>query len=489
MPKKLILKIILIIMSIVGIAMFLPAAVALIYHETWTALSFIICAVPLTLLGIIGINRFSLGMHIEDNLSIAEGFLIVGLTWLLMSLFGALPFVISGDIPFFIDAFFETASGFTTTGASILTDVEALSQGALFWRSFTHWIGGMGILVLTTALLTKLGIGGQRLVNAESTGPIKDKSAATYKKSAALLYRIYLVITIAEIIILCLCGMNLFDSCIHSFGSVGTGGFSNYAKSVGAFNSLPIEIVIGIFTLMCGVNFGIYALIVQGDIKKALSNTELKVYLAIVAFSVIFIGIQIHSFRDSFFTVSSIITTTGYATADYDLWPAASKYILMLLMFIGGCAGSTGGGMKVIRIVMLFKFIREGMKARLHPSLMYTAKIDGRKIDQDIMMQSAGFISLYLGLTFVGALIVALSGIDFTSSFAASLACISNIGPGFGMVGPTCNFSFLPPLIKVFLSVLMIAGRLELYTIILMFNPDAWRARKKHMAVQPDILK
>ena len=459
--------------------MLLPAAVSLIYGETHVALSFLYCAVPLAVLGLIGIKGFSLGMHIEDNISIAEGFLIVGLTWIFMSVFGALPFVISGDIPSFIDAFFETASGFTTTGASILSDVEALSQGALFWRSFTHWIGGMGILVLTTALLPKLGIGGQRLVNAESTGPIKDKSAATYRKSTALLYKIYIVITITEIIVLCLCGMNFFDSAIHSFGSVGTGGFSNYAESVGHFKSLPIEISIGIFTIMCGVNFGIYAQIAQGDFKKAVNNTELKVYLCIIALSVLFIAYQTGSLRDAYFQVASIITTTGYATTDYDLWPAASKFVLMLLMFIGGCAGSTGGGLKVIRIVLLGKFIKEGMRARLHPASVYTAKIDGRKIDQDIMLQSAGFISLYLMLTLAGALVVATNGIDFTSSFAASLACISNIGPGFGLVGPTCNFGFLSAPVKVFLSILMIAGRLELYTIILMFNPDAWRLPRR----------
>ena len=480
MQRKLVLKILVIVMSFIGLAMLLPMAVALLYHEYGCAKSFLVCSVPLAILGMLGLSRLQEASFVE-NLRISDGFLVVGLTWIFMSAFGALPFVINGDIPNFIDAFFETASGFTTTGATILTEIETLNQGSLFWRSLTHWIGGMGILVLTIALLPKLGIGGQRLMNAESTGPIKGKTASTYLKSARSLYIIYIGITLAEFVALMIAGLSPFDSIIHTFGSVGTGGFSNYNASVAAFDSLPVEIVIGIFTIMCGVNFSLYAMFLGGD-RKAFNNTEFKVYIGILIFSISFITFQIHDLRAAFFQVASIISTTGFATVDFDLWPAASKFVMMCLMFCGSCGGSTAGGIKVIRLVIMGKYIRSGMRAKLHPSSVYTTKLDSGKISEDVMMQSAGFIALYLIITVVCAVIITITGTDCLTSFAASLACISNIGPGFGGVGPTCNFAFFSAPIKVMLAILMIAGRLEIYTILLMFSPqNFWR--KKHSSV------
>ncbi len=476
MQRKLVLRILIIVMSFIGLAMFLPMTIALYYAEYDCARSFLVCGTPLAILGILGLMRFKAAGFVE-NLRITDGFTVVGLTWIFMSAFGALPFVINGDIPNFIDAFFETASGFTTTGATILTEIEVLNHGSLFWRSFTHWIGGMGILVLTIALLPKLGIGGQRLMNAESTGPIKDKTASTYLKSARSLYTVYIAITIAEFTALMIAGLSPFDSIIHTFGSVGTGGFSNYNASVAAFDSLPVEIIIGIFTVMCGVNFSLYATFIRGD-RHAFNNTEFKVYISIVFLSTAFIAIQIGSLRDAFFQVASIISTTGFATVDFDLWPAASKFILMCLMFTGSCAGSTAGGIKIIRLVIMGKYIRSGMRAKLHPASVYTTKLDSGKVSEDVMMQSAGFISLYFIICVTCALLIAAAGTDLLTSFAASLACISNIGPGFGGVGPTCNFAFFSAPIKVMLALLMIAGRLEIYTILLMFSPENFWHRK-----------
>lgn len=471
---------------VVGAAMLLPMLVSLYYGERSEAMAFLFCSGPMIALGYVVGKRTVVPER--STIRARDGFFIVGVAWLVMSLLGALPFVLSGSIPRLIDAYFETASGFTTTGASILTDIEGLPLGMLFWRSFTHWLGGMGILVLTVALLPMLGIGGQRIMRAETTGPTMDKISFTVNDTAKILYKIYAGMSLLQIALLMLGGLTLYDASVHTFGTVGTGGFSNYAASVGAYDSFYVDMVIGFFMIAAGVNFTLYHSLLTGKIRQFFQDYELKRYLMIVGGSTLFIMVMllwkgfyenpIEGFRYAFFQVASIMTTTGFATTDFDLWPASCKMVLLLLMIIGACASSTGGGLKVIRTALIFKLIRRGAYRRLHPHAVIPMRAGERNMGPEVMSGVAGFVLLYIFTTVISILLISLENVDLITAISSVIACISNIGPGFEMVGPTLNYSFYSGASKMLLSLLMIAGRLELFTIILLFTPVFWNRNK-----------
>lgn len=480
--RRPIAKILCAVMALVGAAMLLPAAVSLIYRETSAAFSFLVCAVPMIIAGLLVIKLTPK----EDNavLRMRDGFFIVAAAWLAMSALGALPFVISGSIPNFFDAFFETASGFTTTGSTLVTDIEALPKGILFWRSFTHWLGGMGVLVLTIALLPMLGIGGQKIMRAETTGPTMDKISFTTNDTARKLYTIYIGMTLLEIVFLMFGGLDLFEASTHTFGTVGTGGLSTHSASVGFYGSAYVEMVIAVFMVAAGVNFGLYHYLLTGKPGHMLRDPEFRTYIGVVTGCTLFIAVMLltdkvytgigDSLRYSFFQVSSIITTTGYGTADFDTWPTVCRMVLFILMIIGGCAGSTGGGIKVIRLMLVVKMMKRGADRLLHPNALRPVKVGGKNVSEQTLTQVAQFMLLFV-ITIIGStLLVCLDGYSLTTSLSAVVACLCNIGPGFDMVGPTMNYAMFSAGVKTLLSVLMIAGRLELYTIVLMFTPVFW---------------
>ena len=458
----------------------LPLVVALIYGED--AHPFL-----LTIL-IIGIVGTALTL-IKKKTSVTferEGFIIVSMSWLLMSAFGCLPFVISGAIPNYIDAFFETVSGFTTTGASILTGFDTMNQGLIFWRAFTHWIGGMGVLVFAMALLPMTNSRSVHILKAETTGPTKGgKLVPKMRSTATILYVLYFSLTVVEVVFLLFGGMPLFEAVTYSFATAGTGGFSMSASGIAGYNSPYLNVVISVFMLLFGVNFNIYYMMILGNIKSFFSNEENRWYMIIVAASTLFIAVNImsvfgnfaQSLMQSFFHVSSVITTTGFGIADFTLWPTASQYVLVLLMFVGACAGSTGGAIKVARVIILLKSIRRSINKMIRPNQVELIRLNGPALDEDVVSSTHTFFSLYMLLLLGSGLLVCLDGFDFTTSFTATIACLSNIGPGLGLVGPMGNFSFFSPGVKLLLSLLMLMGRLELFSVVIMFSPKAWRRR------------
>ena len=414
-----------------------------------------------------------------------DGLAVVALAWICMSLFGALPFVLSGDIPNYVDAFFETVSGFTTTGSSILTEIEPLSRGGLFWRSFTHWVGGMGVLVFVMAILPMNDGHGMHLMRAEVPGPTVGKLVSRMSDTAKILYSIYLVMTVVEIVLLLAGGMPLYDAAIHAFGTAGTGGFSCRNLSVGAYDSVYFDVVIGVFMLLFGVNFNLYYFLLIRRFRDVLHSEELRAYLLIVAASVLAIAVNIShlyqsfaaSLRYAFFQVSSIITTTGYATADFNAWPAFSKAILVILMFVGACAGSTGGGMKVARIVILAKTSVCDMRKMLHPNAMATVRFEGKPIGEKNIRSVHLFLTVYLIVFTISCLLLSLEEMDLVTTFTAVAACMNNIGPGLEVVGPMGNFAAFSPWAKVLLSFDMLVGRLEIFPMLLLFAPSIWKRK------------
>ena len=413
-----------------------------------------------------------------------EGFLTVGLAWILISVVGSIPFIISKSIPSFIDAFFETVSGFTTTGASILKEVESLPKGILFWRSFTHWIGGMGFLIFILALIPSLGFNTIHLLKAESPGPMPGKIVPKIKETAKILYIIYFVLTLIQTILLKISGLSWYDATLHAIATAGTGGFSNMNSSIAAFSNPVVEWIITIFMLLFGVNFALYFQILKGNRRDVFESEELRYYILIVCISIIFITINIikpkngdiaESVRQSSFQVASVITTTGYATVDFNLWPTISKMILILLMFIGSMAGSTGGGVKTVRILIMTKAIKREINKLLHPKRIKSVKIDGKVIEEETISGVFLFIGAYIIISLIAMLIVALDGFDIVTTSTSVIATISNIGPGFEMVGPKGNFSSFSSLSKIVLSFCMLAGRLEIYPMLIMFSPSIWR--------------
>ena len=414
-----------------------------------------------------------------------DGLAVVALAWICMSLFGALPFVLSGDIPNYVDAFFETVSGFTTTGSSILTEIEPLSRGGLFWRSFTHWVGGMGVLVFVMAILPMNDGHGMHLMRAEVPGPTVGKLVSRMSDTAKILYSIYLVMTVVEIVLLLAGGMPLYDAAIHAFGTAGTGGFSCRNLSVGAYDSVYFDVVIGVFMLLFGVNFNLYYFLLIRRFRDVLHSEELRAYLLIVVASVLAIAVNIShlyqsfaaSLRYAFFQVSSIITTTGYATADFNAWPAFSKAILVILMFVGACAGSTGGGMKVARIVILAKTSVCDMRKMLHPNAVATVRFEGKPIGEKNIRSVHLFLTVYLIVFTISCLLLSLEEMDLVTTFTAVAACMNNIGPGLEVVGPMGNFAAFSPWAKVLLSFDMLVGRLEIFPMLLLFAPSIWKRK------------
>lgn len=421
-----------------------------------------------------------------------EGLVTVALIWIVYSGIGALPFVLSGEIPNYIDAYFEMASGFTTTGASILENVEALSQASLFWRSFSHLIGGMGVLVLALAVLPNLGADSIHLMRAEVPGPSFGKTNTTIRSTAKRLYIIYLGMTAILILILMLAGLNLFDAIIHAFGAAGTGGFSNYSASVGHFQSLPVEIILSVAMIAFGINFNIYHYLLLTKGKGKIKSEESLWYFSFIGLATLAMTINIlpsyldqglslgRALRHTFFTSSSIITTTGYGTADFASWPLFSRMIILLLMFTGASAGSTGGGLKVSRVAMLMKSAVQGVRASREPSRALPLRFEYQAVSREKLRELFHYLLVYIGIYIACLLIVSLDQVNFLEANSAVAACFNNIGPGFDQLGPRGNFAFLSPLSKVTLSFAMIAGRLEIYPVLMLFAlPSRRKAKTK----------
>ncbi len=456
----------------------LPAITGIFYQEFRESLIYVGISALCIILGYL----CTLGGGKSDQLYPKEGFVAVSLGWIVMSLFGALPFLFTGEIPSLTDALFETISGFTTTGASILSDVEALSHTSLFWRSFTHWIGGMGVFVFVMAILPMMGGSTMNLMKAESPGPSVGKLVPKVKDTAKILYKIYIFITILQIIILLFCKLPLFDSLTLTFGTVGTGGFSIKNDSIAGY-STAVQNVITIFMILSGINYSAYFCILCKQFKEAFSIEEVRVYLLIILSSVMIIcfntvslyGSIGETIKHAFFQVGSIITTTGFATTDFNNWPLLSKTILVMLMFMGACAGSTGGGIKVSRISILFKTIKKELHILMHPRLVKKIKVDGHAVPHEVIRSTNVFIAVYFIIFFISLLLISVDNFDFTSSFTAVAATLNNIGPGLDMVGPTGNFASFSVFSKYVLMFDMLAGRLEIFPMLILFHPACWK--------------
>ena len=467
-------------LGVEAVLLLLPALVSAVYQE----ISGIYFLIPVAILVVIyllnGVKKPEKG-----NIYGKEGMIIVALAWILWSLFGALPFTLSGYIPNYVDAFFETVSGFTTTGSSIMRDVEILPHGLAFWRSFTHWIGGMGVLVFVMVLTTLDKKNSMYLMRAEVPGPEKDKLVPKAMSTARILYGMYFLMTVIEVILLLFGGMNLFDSMIHAFGTAGTGGFSNYGASVGHFDSAYIDGVITIFMILFGINFNLYYLCLLGDRKSVWKNEELRAYLLIIAGAITVITINISSqyqsvlqaFRYAAFQVASIITTTGYATADFNMWPMFSQCILLTLMFIGACASSTGGGIKVSRFLIGLKCIKREIMQMVHPKSVSIIRVNGKKVGPDVLRVIFIYLVAYVGIIIGSVLLISLDGFDFATTFSSVMATLNNIGPGISNVGPTGNFADFSILSKLVFCFDMLAGRLEIFPFLMLFTVSAWRKK------------
>ena len=416
-------------------------------------------------------------------ISSRDGYAAVGLAWIFMGLFGALPFVISGDIPDYVDAVFETISGLTTTGSSILPNVEALSRGGLFWRSFTHWIGGMGVLVFIMAVLPTGDEHSMHIMRAEVPGPTVGKLVPRARETARILYFIYGALTIIETVLLMLGGMSFYDALLHAFATAGTGGFSTRAASVAAFNSLYIEMVIAFFLVLFGINFNLYYFVIIGQVKEALKSEELHCYFALIAAATLSIAAGISkmyggfgtALRHAFFNTMSIVSTAGFGTVDFVQWPEYAQYILVLLMFIGGCAGSTGGGLKLSRVMLLVKTAGADVVQMLHPREVRRVQMDGKRVDAATTKAVYCYFWLYFVILMLTTFIVSLDGHDFTTNITAALSCISNIGPSLSLVSETQSYLMFSPLSRAVMMVVMLLGRLEIYPLFILLSPTMWK--------------
>ncbi len=480
MNKRLVLRLLGAILLIEALAMAPSLAISLLYGDG-DALALLS---SMALLAALGFPAWRFAHPREQNLRAREGFLVVALSWVLLSAFGALPFVISGLIPNYIDAFFEAVSGFTTTGATLMGNFDGLPRGVMFWRSFTHWIGGMGVLVLTLALLPQMTGRSSHLVRAESPGPSLSKIVPKMGDTAKILYLIYGALTMIELAALIIAGMSPYDAAIHAMGTAGTGGFSNYGSSVGAFDSAVIDAIITFFMVLFGINFALFYRVLVGGWRDALRSEELRWYLALFAGSTLFVSLMIlpqygtflNALRYGSFQVATIMSTTGYATADFNLWPQAVKALIVVLMFIGSCAGSTAGGIKGVRVGILCKLGCREVRRTFQPRKVQVVRFEGKGVEENRLTQVSVFFFVYVLLVLVGMFLVSLEGLyDLETNFTAVLTCISNVGPGLGHVGPVENFSGYGPFAKVVLSLLMLAGRLELFPILVLFHPSAWR--------------
>lgn len=466
--------------------MLVPVIVSLIYGDG-CVLSFIISA---AIVAVIGIGAVTLFRKNAASLSAKEGMVVAALTWILLSVFGALPSVISGAVPSFTDAFFDTVSGYTTTGATVLKSVDVLPKSILFWRSFTHWVGGLGILAFAVAILPKdKGVQSEGAasdtfaVKAESPGPTFGKLVSKMKFNTQILYTIYLGLTVIEVVLLLFGGMPVFDSICNSMATMGSGGFAMSDSGIAGYGSAYIEWVIGVFMLLAGVNFNFYYFILIRKFSKALAMEEVRWYIGIIMASVAMITVNIFSIyqnlgdsiRHAFFQVCTVISTTGFATVNFDTWPEFSKMILVLLMFIGGCAGSTGGGIKVSRIVTMVKTGVKEIRYYMNPREIRAIHFDSQPLDRSVITGISSYFVVYMILFAFSVLLVSLDGLDFTTTVTAVTACFNNIGPGLSQVGPASNFSCMSTLSKYVLSIDMLLGRLELFPILVLFTPSSWK--------------
>ena len=476
MNLKLVCKVVGRVLLIEACTMVLPLLVALIYGES--PLPFL-CSIAITAI----VALFLARLKTTPRFYTREGFCCVGLIWLATGVVGALPFWFSGGFPSFVDCIFESVSGFTTTGATILSDIEAQPYGILFWRAFTHWLGGMGVLVLATALLPSMGIRSHYLTQAETPGPVFSKLVPKQAQTSKILYTMYCALTLVETALLKLAGMPLYDSLIHAFSTAGTGGFSNRNASVGAYGDPVIDIIISVFMLLFSVNFAVYFLMLHKRFKEALASDELRFFLLVVTGATLIIAVNtlpvyhsiLQSLRYALFQVSAIISTTGFATADYMLWPTLSQAIIILIMFCGACAGSTGGGMKCSRILLLLRAIRREVHKVTNPRRVEVIKLDGKAVEESTLHSTLVFIGCYFAIILAATLVVSLDNYSFATSFSSALTCVSNVGPGLELIGPSGNFSPLSDLSKIVLSLCMITGRLEILPILMLFSRTAWR--------------
>ena len=479
MNKRSIIYILGWVLIVDAVAMQIGTITSLIYGEK-EAWYFVLTGVVSAILGVLAIK-----VKKPKNMVLYQkaGFASTALSWILLSLVGCMPFWLSGEIPSFIDAFYETVSGITTTGATILNDVEALSKGMLMWRSFLHWLGGMGVIVFLLAIIPKLG--GQQnifLMKAESPGPIIGKAVPRMRNYATMLYGIYITLTALEFILLLFGGLNVFEAINTSFSTAGTGGFGIYNSNAAAFDSYYVQTVIAVFMLLFGINFSVYLCLIARKFKQSLKFEELWIYLGIVAVSTAIIAFNISSiykpydaFHQSFFYVSSIISTTGFGLTDVNKWPELSKTVIIILTFIGASAGSTGGGFKISRIILLFKEVRKEFSLLVHPRNVKLVKMDGKAVNHDIMRTTSMYLVLYIGVFAISFLLVSIDNMDFTSSFTAVAANLNNTGPGLGAVGPVGNYADFSILSKIVFIFDMLAGRLEIYPLLLLFAPSAWK--------------
>lgn len=479
MNKRSIIYILGWVLIVDAVAMQIGTITSLIYGEK-EAWYFVLTGVVSAILGVLAIK-----VKKPKNMVLYQkaGFASTALSWILLSLVGCMPFWLSGEIPSFIDAFYETVSGITTTGATILNDVEALSKGMLMWRSFLHWLGGMGVIVFLLAIIPKLG--GQQnifLMKAESPGPIIGKAVPRMRNYATMLYGIYIILTALEFILLLFGGLNVFEAINTSFSTAGTGGFGIYNSNAAAFDSYYVQTVIAVFMLLFGINFSVYLCLIARKFKQSLKFEELWIYLGIVAVSTAIIAFNISSiykpydaFHQSFFYVTSIISTTGFGLTDVNKWPELSKTVIIILTFIGASAGSTGGGFKISRIILLFKEVRKEFSLLVHPRNVKLVKMDGKAVNHDIMRTTSMYLVLYIGVFAISFLLVSIDNMDFTTSFTAVAANLNNTGPGLGAVGPVGNYADFSILSKIVFIFDMLAGRLEIYPLLLLFAPSAWK--------------
>ena len=467
-------------LGVEALVLLIPALVSVIYgEEGWKA--FLLTSAFLALLYVL------LGRRKPEDSTIygKDGFIIIACAWILWSVFGALPFYISGEIPSYVDAVFETVSGFTTTGSTILTNIEALSKGMNFWRCLTHWIGGMGVLVFVMVIISLEDRNSMHLMRAEVPGPETDKLVPKSRDTAKILYSMYFVLTVAEILFLFMGGMSLYDSIIHSFSTAGTGGFSNRNSSIAFYDSAYIDGVITVFMILFGINFNMYYLLLLKKVKDVFKNEEVRAYLGVILGATLLITVNILSiydrplkaFRYAIFQVSSIITTTGFVTADFNLWPTFSQCILLGLMVVGACAGSTGGGMKVSRILILLKSVKRELKRLLHPKSVSIVKVNGKKVKDETLQGVYVYFISYVAIFIVSVLLISLNNFDFATTFSGVLTTLNNVGPGIAAVGPIENFSVFSDFSKVIFCLDMLIGRLEIFPFLVLLSPHLWRKK------------
>ena len=476
MNYRMILRTVGFVLSILAALMLLPLIAGVCYGESVSHF-----AVSIIITGAIGLTLSRLKPRTQDFYA-REGFVTVGLVWISMSLLGALPFVLSGDIPNYLDAVFETVSGFTTTGATILPQVEVLSRGCMFWRMFTQWIGGMGVLVFMMAVMPMCGDHSMHIMRAEFPGPTVGKLVPRARQTALLLYLIYIFLTAADTVLLMLGGMSFYDALLHSFAIAGTGGFSTYTLSVGSFGSLYIELVISISLIIYSINFNLHYMLLIGRVKTVLKSEELRFFLGTIIVATLLVALNLRAdfgavgaLRHAFFAVSNMVSTASFSTLDYTQWPQFTQWVLLMLMFVGACAGSTGGGLKASRFIMLVKSAASDVRRMIHPRRVTRIQLDGSRVESGTLKAVYTYFLIYVLIIVAGTMVVSLDDYDMTTNFTAALACISNIGPGMGQIGPASCFNIFSTPVKMALSVIMLFGRLELYPILAFFAPTTWR--------------